>query len=118
MFCASNNVLDYFDQKCIEAVTNPGLELECKLTWSVIQRLALPYADQPGYRALSGDHDQALKPMGGSHGAEGYRLHQAAGGRATRACASERPRSAMSARRNLACGTDSYLDRRDGVIEA
>jgi hypothetical protein len=46
----AEHVLDYFDQKCSEAVTSPGVELECRLLWSVIQRLALPYEDQSGYR--------------------------------------------------------------------
>ncbi len=43
-------VLDYYEQKCREASTNPAAEMECRLIWSVIQRLALPYADRSGYR--------------------------------------------------------------------
>ncbi|MFG1642640.1 DUF6221 family protein [Amycolatopsis sp. NPDC049252] len=43
-------VLDHYEQKCREASTNPAVEMECRLIWSVIQRLALPYADRSGYR--------------------------------------------------------------------
>ena len=44
------HVLDYYEQKCREAATNPAVEMQCRLIWSVIQRLALPYADRSGYR--------------------------------------------------------------------
>jgi len=46
----AENVLDYYEQKCREAAGNPAVELQCRLIWSVIQRLALPYADRSGYR--------------------------------------------------------------------
>ncbi|WP_369126858.1 DUF6221 family protein [Amycolatopsis vastitatis] len=42
--------MDYYEQKCSEAATNPAVEMQCRLIWSVIQRLALPYADRSGYR--------------------------------------------------------------------
>jgi hypothetical protein len=43
-------VLDYYEQKCREAATNPAVEMQCRLIWSVIQRLAVAYADRSGYR--------------------------------------------------------------------